>query len=131
MSEKTTLVFSNLYDDVWAAFPKRNRMASRFRLPVIIFPKDFQPEMGKKYKCRVTETAMGIFVYREQRYRVAYAMPTEMGTEMDYLEYKIDLLEKRNSHLIKDGGITMRSAFEKLLEGDENFKKFAKKRKTA
>lgn len=130
MSGKSVLVFRNLHDNVWAAFPKRNRTTSMFHLPIIIFPKEFQPETGKRYKCRVTETAMGLFKYNNQSYRVAYAMPAEMGTEMDYLEYKLDLLEKRNSHMRKDGGETMKAAFERLLNQDDGFKKFVNEGKT-
>lgn len=130
MSREVTLVFSNLYDDKWVAFPKKNK-TSRFKLPIIIFPKGFQPEIGNKYKCRVIETAMGVFVYNGQQYKMAFAMSTEMGTEIDHFEYRLSLLEKRQSHLRKDDGLTMKNAFETLFNKDGGFKRFVEEKKAA
>lgn len=129
MTGEMTLVFSNLYDDVWAAFPKSNRYKSRFQPPTIIFPHDFVPEVGKKYRCRVTDRMYATYMYQDKMHKVAYAMPKEMGNMVDFFHYQLDVLEKREGRLQGDGGSTMKAAFEKLLEGDEGFEEFAKERK--
>lgn len=129
MTSEMILVFNHLYDDVWAAFPKSNKQKNRFQLPTIIFPKDFVPTTGRGYKCRVTERLYATYIYNDQRYKVAQAMPKDMGDVVDFFHYQLDRIEKRKSRSRKDGGATMRAAFEKLLEGDKGFEKFITNRK--
>ncbi len=64
------LIFSHLYDEKWAVLEKpRNRWGR----PKIIFPVDFQPQLGKKYECVVTKTSFGTFVYNDTEFDLCHA----------------------------------------------------------
>lgn len=100
LPEKKELTFRHLYGDRYAAFePAPNK----WELPKIIFPKKFQPEIGKKYLCDVYGTKTGEFVFENQTYRVCRAF-WEEGSPFDAIDYKYHGKgsEKRNGATFGD-----------------------------
>jgi hypothetical protein len=81
------LNFKHLYDNVWAAFLKREHSWQRSG---IIMPHDFQPKTGKTYECHVQSTISGTFNYNSQDYDLYFATLADAGTIIDVIEHKFE-----------------------------------------
>ena len=78
------LVFRHLYDDKWACIQKPRYNWER---PIIIFPNDFNPEMGKSYSCNVRLTT-ATFVYNDTNYNVSIASLEDKASAVEEMHYK-------------------------------------------
>ena len=95
------LIFKHLYDNKWGCIQKPRYNWER---PTIIFPNDFDPEIGKSYSCNITLTT-GTFVYNDTDYNVSIAHLEDRAGIIEEIDYKY---KSR-----KTGKTAMQLAFEK------------------
>jgi len=76
------MTFRHIYDAHWGCFVIRNDEKW------IVFPQDFQPEVGKKYDVVIQWTQTGTFNYECKRYSVAIAHLKERANIIEEIDYK-------------------------------------------
>ena len=83
-SNDDCMTFRHFYDTTWGCFVIHRDEKW------IIFPRDFQPETGKKYNVTIQWTVTGIFRYKGETYSVAGAHLKESAGIIETVLYKID-----------------------------------------
>ncbi len=78
------LVFRHFYDTTWGCVVIYDDEKW------IIFPQDFQPEVGKKYDITIQWTMTGVFNYKGKKYSVARAHLKKTAGIIGAVLYKID-----------------------------------------
>ena len=88
-NDNEILTFRHLYDDTCGCLViyKHDKW--------IIFPQDFQPEVGKKYDVIIQWTVTGTFSYKGKTYSVARAHLKESAGITGAMLYKIDNRPKK------------------------------------
>ena len=88
-SGENSIIFRHLYDTTWGCF------ALHRGEKWVVFPQDFQPEIGKKYNVNIFWTMTGIFNYKGKEYSVARAYLKESAGIIGSMLYKIDNKPKK------------------------------------
>jgi hypothetical protein len=102
------VVFRTLYDEKMAAFLPLNKMEARYSigvksLPKIVFPSEFQPELGESYDCHISETRTGTFVYNGIRYHLCYAGLKDTASIIDVVDHNMQtLVDKKPPQTLGD-----------------------------
>lgn len=78
------LVFKHLYDDKWGCIQKPEHSWER---STIVFPNNFNPEIGKSYSCNTMPTA-ATFIYNDTNYNVSIAHLEDRASIIEEIDYK-------------------------------------------
>jgi len=83
-NNENCITFHHIYDTTWGCFVIYQDEKW------IIFPQDFQPEVGRKYDVIIQWTMAGVFKYKGKRYSVARAHLRNSAGIIGAMLYKID-----------------------------------------
>lgn len=103
-NDNEVLTFRHLYDVTWGCLVIHNHDKW------VVFPQDFQPEVGKKYEVTIQWTWFGTFNYKGKRYSVARAHLMGKAGIIEEIDYKYREKEKPESSM----EIAMKNAFKKV-----------------
>ncbi len=89
--EGRPITFRHLYDDKWGYLTIYDH--SKW----VVFPQDFQPEVGKRYDVIIQWTMFGTFNYKGKTYSVARAHLEDKAGIIEEIDYKYRHKEKPES----------------------------------